>query len=226
MTFLKTEPQPVGIAVAANNIEPATIARFREHAENAMNPGDMLAIAQGTTRGYYNKSRELNRCIRRLLQTGCDIIIQSDIDILTTRDLLDATRATVVPGVHFWVPCISHGRVRHSGKGSWNALTRGDWIKTGGFDERCSGWGFEDVDFHIRCEKIGFVRKSCEKYPVHANHPERQSWSREDKRVTRARNVEATKTPNDVNYLTHPGADDVNAFTDCAGSEIHLYEIR
>lgn len=204
MKSTDTQIRTIGIAVATDNIEPTTVSRFRQHAENALSPGDFLAMSIAKTNGPYNKSREINRCIRSLLEKRCDIIVQCDIDILTTLELFEETRMQVVPGVHFWVPCISRGRIRRSSKGSWNALTHDDWIKTGGLDERCFGWGFEDDDFHRRCKKIGFESKSCENYPHHVDHAERMSWGCEDKMVTLQKNKEATKIPNEINYLTIP----------------------
>jgi hypothetical protein len=193
----------IGIAVTANNIDLETIKRFRNCAQQSMATEDILEITQIPTFGPYNKSRHINDCLRKLLEQKCDIIVQTDIDMKFPKELMEETRQKTVPGTHFWVPCIKDGKVHYKGKGSWNALRVQDWINLGGYDERCFTWGFEDNDFHIRCNSTGYRRIEGKIHPIHQNHPVRSSWNQENaKKQSRSLNKKILKTSNFVNYLT------------------------
>ena len=192
----------IGIAVAANNIEQPTIDRFLHNAHSAMATSDELEMSTEKTYGPFNKSRSLNDAIRKLIQKECDVIVQTDIDAEWSRELMDATRQNTTEGVHYWSPFLRNGIPCYYNTGAWNALALADWLKIGGFDERCFGWGGEDDLLHLRCRNAGFRRVCDPRHPFHHDHPDRTDWSlHQDKKQSGVRNLEAGLEENFVNYL-------------------------
>lgn len=128
--------------------------------------------------------------------------MQTDIDMLLSRELIEQTRDLTADGIHVFKK--SHeedGRYRPCTYGSWNGLTARDWLKTGGLDERMFGYGFEDTHFFIRNRENGFrILESREFEPVHRRHRTDRLWLRVD-REQYARNRRLGDIPRQVNYL-------------------------
>ena len=142
--------------------------------------------------GLLNKSRALNDGLKALLP-ACDIVVCTDIDILIPPNLLEYSYGTVKENYNLWVVCRNIDEkettvmqwdkwkklpLRMSGVGSWNAMKKDDWYKSGGFDERLLGWGGEDDVFVMRRENAG-IKTIVEKNfaLMHVNHPPRQNKS-------------------------------------------------
>ena len=193
----------LGIAVAANNIDEKEIARFERNAREVLEGGDEYHITQGPIFGPFNKSRHINDAVRILIERKCDVIIQTDIDVQFSKQLLEETRNVTVPGVHFWTPLTKEGVIWVTGVGSWNALSTDDWLRVGGFDERFFGWGGEDNDFHRRCRELGIELLIGNNHPVHIDHGKREHWHAYFPFAeTDEHTLEISRNPNYVNYLT------------------------
>jgi hypothetical protein len=193
----------IGIAVAANNIEQSVVKRFEQSAKKTLEENDELCITQGTIFGPFNKSRHINDALRILIDKGCDIIVQTDIDVEFSKLLFEETRSVTKPGIHFWTPLTKEGIVWKTGVGSWNALCASDWLKTGGFDERFFGWGGEDNDLHRRCRELEITLLTGWNHPAHIDHGKREHWHAYFPFEETDRNtLEIAQNKNYVNYLT------------------------
>ena len=193
----------MGIAVAADNIEKATIDRFLLMLQTFVTSVDEVEITKEETFGPYNKSRSVNKAIRQLIQKKCQIIVQTDIDAQWSFSLMEETRNTTKDGIHFWAPFLISGLLNVKKTGSWNALTVSDWLKIGGLDERCFGWGAEDDLLHAACQKHGLQRITGKNHPKHHEHARRIGWSIGlNQRENGRKNMNTGRETNFVNYLT------------------------
>ena len=88
-------------------------------------------------------------------------------------------------------------------------MTSADWLKTGGWDERLTGYGGEDDALVIRREEAGIETTVTRDFPLmHVNHPARDSRTTE----SRLENLEIGTTQPPKNFLTArlPLLDDAN----------------
>ncbi|MBO7708215.1 MAG: 4Fe-4S cluster-binding domain-containing protein, partial [Thermoguttaceae bacterium] len=191
----------VGLAVAANNLDRETVEQFLRVRE-ILAPGDEVFIADKATLGPYNPARNKNTAIAAAIRAGKQIVIQTDIDMAISPELLEKTRRTVRDGVYFFSRCVDHlGALNRDGYGAWNALTASDWLKTGGLDERMFGYGYEDTAFFFDREKDGFeVVRNTESYPVHQPHLAPRAWNGVDY-GQQCRNRALMSVPRTRNYL-------------------------
>lgn len=185
----------IGIVVVAVNIEPEIVARFESSLFVSMHSSTSYELRVIKSDDYLedgllNKSRALNDGVRRLLKR-CKIIVCTDIDMLVPPSLIDYTVANVKPMNDLWVVCrdITEKEIyprrweewlkrscRLSGFGSWNAMLAEDWIRSGGWDERLTGWGGEDDVFKKRRTARGIHTVVCDIFPLmHIIHASRQN---------------------------------------------------
>lgn len=193
----------VGIAVAANNLDAATVEQFLRVRE-ILAPGDEVFLADKATLGPYNPARNKNTAIAAAIRSGKQIVIQTDIDMAISKELLEKTRRAVRDGVYFFSRCVDHlGALNRDGYGAWNALTSADWLKTGGLDERMFGYGYEDTAFFFDREKDGSfeVVQNTESYPVHQPHLAPRAWNGVDY-TQQQRNYALMSVPRTRNYLS------------------------
>ena len=108
-----------------------------------------------------------------------DTVFQLDADMLIPVDMFERIRAAVKPGVVYFPECVRedvNGKIvsdPHSQCGyGMCAITKADWTKLGGWDERYVAWGYDDVDFKERVEKAGLIIVR-EEMPglIHKYHP-------------------------------------------------------
>lgn len=177
------------IAVAVDIPRPI-ISRFTAEVLNDTEVAVAPHIVTGppVNGGPFNKARCLNRAIRVALRTH-DVIVCTDIDMLVPPGLIAHTAEHVRSGYCVWAVArnisphdIEPRRwtewldlpLRWSGKGSWSAMTADDWRKTGGWDERLTGWGGEDDAFFERRERLGIKTLQVTQFPLmHVNHEPR-----------------------------------------------------
>jgi len=191
----------IGIAVAANNLDRETVEQFLRVRE-IIAPCDEVFVADKATLGPYNPARNKNTAIAAAIRAGKEIVIQTDIDMAISPELLEKTRRTVKDGVYFFSRCVDHlGALNRDGYGAWNALTAADWLKTGGLDERMFGYGYEDTAFFFDRVRGGFeVVQNDESYPVHQPHLAPRAWNGVDY-GQQCRNHALMDVPRTRNYL-------------------------
>jgi GT2 family glycosyltransferase len=74
--------------------------------------------------------------------------------------------------------------------GCWNCMRSDLWVKSGGFNEDMTLWGYEDRDWRYRSINAGISWKDIYKHPlIHVNHPRRN-------RDVSKQNIEISKTSN------------------------------
>ena len=206
----------IGIAVAANNLDRETIDEFLKNRQ-FLSEGDEIYINDKPTLGPYNPARNKNIAIAEAIKAGHDVIVQSDIDMRLSRELIEQTRASVEKGNYVFKYCVNEdGTRRDTGFGAWNALTSDDWVKSGGLDERMFGYGCEDTGFFLRLRDLGWKTIMADGFePVHLRHRTDRGWLRFD-REQRARNAKLMDIPYTKNYLQGR----LNGFSDAVKSHV------
>lgn len=213
--------RPLGIVVAAVGISQKICNRFEDLLEKATPIGFICSIT--TKPGDFTRSKCRNEGILFLL-SKCQVIVCVDVDMLVPPGLMEYTLENVQDGVALWAQCRNlepdqadslkwdewiNLPVRESGIGSWVAITAGDWLKTGGWDERITSYGGEDDVLAIRREEMGIKTEvTCDFPLMHVNHPNRDQRTTE----SRLKNLELGTTQPPKNYLTArlPILDDTN----------------
>lgn len=211
----------LGIVVVAVGIEPEIVARFESALSVSVCSGPAYELMLMSDEGYImedgllNKCRALNDGIRKLLKV-CKVIICTDIDMLVPPSLVDYSVANIKPRTNLWVVCrdIAEKDIyprrweewlkldcRLSGFGSWNAMLAEDWIRSGGWDERLTGWGGEDDVFKKRRTERGIHTVVCDIFPLmHVSHRARQNKKEIHKGNKKA--LAIGKTERDRNWLS------------------------
>lgn len=185
----------LGIVVVAVGIDPHIVARFESAltvSNRTSTPYELRVMSDESYMkdGLLNKCRALNDGVRELMDL-CKVIVCTDIDMLIPRSLVSYTLAKVKPRTCLWVVSrnVAEANIyprqweewmklplRLSGFGSWNAMLKEDWMNSGGWDERLTGWGGEDDVFKKRRTQRGIHTEVVRKFPlVHVNHEPRQN---------------------------------------------------
>jgi hypothetical protein len=199
--------QRLGFAIAAVNIPHETIARCVYTIEEACDvdnvPYDIHV--QETVSGPSIRCEARNRAIAALAKR-CSVIVCVDVDCLVPPGLPAETLMKVTPGVAYlhyvrgislkqWLGWANRERylalpIWWGGMGGYLALATTDWLAVGGWDERCRGWGAEDVVMFRRILRSGIKVVISSKFPLlHVNHPQR------DERTFRNSNLALSNKP-------------------------------
>ena len=240
------------VCTAANLFSEAD--RFRRWMSYTHPNVHTVVVASGATGRNYNKAKALNEGLRRLIhEMKCDVVIQTDVDYLVPPGIVEWSAELAAAGK--WVWCLRrdieagemsgldwpawmdrpvHGQAPHLPYGqcwgSWNALSAENWLRVGGFDERCRGWGGEDDVLASRLRALKIPRVISRDWPlVHVAHPPRANYHA----GTGTGNVnKAWETQPQINYLADtpiwpsmpaPGDDDTWAsLLTCPGREVEL----
>lgn len=186
----------VGIIAVAKNISIEIVDRFINSINKSL-PSYEYAIhiaGKDDTNDKFYKTRILNAAIRKLVN-DCDVIIQSDIDLLIPPKLIDYTYNKSQSGV------MIHSSLRHIKlddinnlkyedypwdkwlqqkpvfcSGCWNGMSSTNWIKSKGYNELMFEWGAEDTEFYKRCSRYGIKYEVTNDFPlVHVHHDQRTS---------------------------------------------------
>lgn len=180
----------LGIVVAAVGIDTSTVHRFVSVIlEDKTTKCSFIIYVQteGRTGWDFNLARAKNHGILALIER-CRVICCTDVDMLIPPGLLDYT-TNMTKNDHLWVLCrnINPNETTRKaweewlllkerpGNGSWNSMSSANWVKVGGWDERCYGWGGEDDILHARIKQSGIRTLSCKDWSLcHVCHPRRE----------------------------------------------------
>ena len=183
----------IGIVVVAIQVEENIVEQFKTALAISTKVPYCLKIVSDDNYikdGLLNKSQALNDGLREIVNQ-CEIIVCTDIDMLIPPGLIDYTLYCTKMDFNLWVMCRNlpaekvslrlwrdwlQRPLRMVGQGSWNAMLREDWVRSGGWDERLTGWGGEDYVFAMRRKQAGIEDITCTIFPLmHIDHPPRQN---------------------------------------------------
>jgi hypothetical protein len=130
--------------------------------------------------------KSINYGIKRT--SGDGIIIKTDSDIVFSKEVIQQVKKCVCPGHGLVALCSNIGgvpkdlnsawkgaKIRVKGRGACCALTKEDWFKLNGLDERMSGWGAEDYEMFMRGRKRLESMRESQEFPLyHISHPVRK----------------------------------------------------
>lgn len=154
----------------------------------------------------FNKSKLLNKGIKKYCNGDYEVVIQTDIDLIIPPKLVDVSyerglqkdtcfhvnHRRTTPHKIKGFPKLPEGYDNidweyilstpwESAIGCWNALNNESWYKTGGFNEMCKLYAKEDDDWGRRSKIYGGIKweVSNNKFPlIHFNHPQRHKNNR------------------------------------------------
>lgn len=185
----------IHIMAVAKNIDEDTINRFTDsiHKSSPKNEYKIHILGRDDKSEKFYKTRPLNAKIRELSGNLDDVIIQTDIDVIVPKFLIDYTYEHAIKDE------MLHNELRYIDRkevigisydeykfeewkklnpvfcsGCWNGMTVSNWIKSKGYNELMSEWGAEDTEFYQRCIRYGIKYVGCKDYPlVHVSHGKR-----------------------------------------------------
>lgn len=138
---------------------------------------------------HFNVSRARNIGLRRLLPE-CDGVVCIDADYILPPGLFELLMEPTIQRFHVWVrrrDCSEQEAQRRAWgewlrlpilfpdcRGSCNYMSRENWLKMGGWDERLYGWGADDDVLHLRTAQFCIERRPINGIPLmHIEHPPR-----------------------------------------------------
>jgi len=196
----------VVIGVLGSNVPNETTSAFICSAEKACRESGLtwsviMNTEDNIVDGEFSRSAGKNKVIRAAAKLG-RVLVQTDIDIRFSGEVLKKGYDCAMGGRVAWFPCRNVGpdgiavkKYRTGGMGSFNAATIYNWYLTGGFEELMTGWGSEDTNMHIRFKHRGIPIVTFKDASVlHMYHPPRGSRSRVRKNRSLLRSIE-------TNYL-------------------------
>lgn len=205
----------VGIIAIACNIDKEIIHRFQKYAKSNNLKCWVKIVTENSGLFYdtktkiFNKSKALNYAIKELLGE-CQVIIQTDIDMLIPPGLIEETYRIAKLNQHVFCKVRNSNYdnkdwefyktlpIREAGYGAWNALTDDNWERVGGYNEDLFGWGGEDDDLHNRIKQHKITTYTLRDFPlIHINHDNRTA-----RRVNENNKVSKNKKYNGYNWLT------------------------
>jgi hypothetical protein len=216
----------VCIMVVAQNIPEITKKRFYECIKLS-NPScsweiNFLSSNDAIQKKHFNKSKLLNKGIRRFANRNYKVIIQTDIDLIIPPGIVDKSlEIGSEPSTCFynhhrridpkdlpklpeeynsmdWEYYLKNFKFENA-NGCWNAMAPESWMKSGGYNEYMIEWGKEDDCFRQSAGEIGKIRfinynKFC---LIHMNHPSR---TQDMRKYNRAMDLKA-KNEGKINWL-------------------------
>ncbi len=217
----------VAIMAVAQNISKDTIDRFKSciYLSKPSITFDIYLFGEKTPRGKnkpFNKSKLLNKGIKKLVPMNYDVIIQADIDLIVPPHIIDTTYDIVMNKRICFYNC--HRRIDpkelpslpseylnmdwdkymkypwEAANGCWNGMRSHLWMESGGYNEDMVEWGKEDDDWRQRASKYGKIpflnwNRFC---LIHYNHPTRTQDLRKRNRQCGIRSLNKGKW----NWLT------------------------
>jgi len=195
----------VGIMVVAQFIPQNIVDRFIrciEQSKPSVSFDIHILRSKDKTQkiNHFNKSKILNKGIKKLVNMGYEVLIQTDIDLIVPPKIIDESYEISMSERHCFH--VNHRRItiekvagfpklpeeynlmdwdfmmkfpKEASNGCWNSLQSKYWYDTGGFNENCVNWSREDDDWARRAKiygKIPFVVSNM--FPLmHINHPQR-----------------------------------------------------
>lgn len=186
----------LGYAIAAVNIDDHVVHRCLRHISRAcVHDGvtyHTCVVAHVT--GVSIRSEARNRAIAQLIKANCDIITCVDVDCIVPPGLPQHTVKTVRRGtalIHLVRDVDREPETdedlsaylrlpqRVTGLGGYVSLAATDWLRVGGWDERCVGWGGEDNVLHSRLKSARVRIVISAMFPLlHVRHVKRDDRRR------------------------------------------------
>lgn len=203
----------IGIAIPAVWIDRKVIARcYKALADARVSIAYRVRIYRGPMPDF-NLAKARNHAIIDLLG-HCDKIICLDVDCLVPPGLVEHAAKTIengravvalvrnidnFSGEYQWDEWKSLP-VRKTGLGAFVGMTTGDWLRIGGWDERCEGWGGEDYALAEQRNHLGIETVFVDSYPlVHVSHGWRMTFG-----CRRGHeNLKVTRNSERINWLTN-----------------------
>jgi GT2 family glycosyltransferase len=207
------KPFDIGIVASACGITDSIIGRFVSTIEESSPRCSYVTkIVTSQRREVFSRSQALNQGVKSLLRS-CRVIACTDVDMLIPPGLIDFSYAQATKtGKNVWVICrnIDENEIESKdwdewlkkplrgdlagmkgvGKGSWNAMTAENWIKSGGWNEEMFGWGGEDDEFWARRSRAGVQTLSVKDFALmHVNHGDRGVIRRGEENLALARRL-------------------------------------
>ena len=120
-----------------------------------------------------NISEAKNAGIRRA--SWADVVVCADADVRVSPGLLDWSCEVAMGGKCAWQYPVDVGggeppSRRICSTGAWNAMTYANWVRVGGWDERCRGWGGEDDVLHRDIRLAGIAIEAGGHVLAHERH--------------------------------------------------------
>jgi glycosyltransferase involved in cell wall biosynthesis len=127
-----------------------------------------------------NVAAARNAGIRELL-SDCDGIVCIDADYIISPGIFELLMEPAVQDFHVWIRRrdikLEDARPRKWREwlslpvftdcwGSLTYLSKKNWLRLGGFDQRCVSWGAEDDICHIRIGQLGIERRRIDAFPL------------------------------------------------------------
>lgn len=127
-----------------------------------------------------NISAAKNQGIRELL-SDCDGVVCIDADYIIPPGLFEILMEPAMQDFHVWIRRrdIKLDEAKPRKWRQWLALpvfndcwgssvylSKANWLKVGGWDERCFGWGGEDDSLMIRIGQAGIERRRIDSFPL------------------------------------------------------------
>ncbi len=140
-----------------------------------------------------NVGEAKNIGLRKLLPL-CDGVVCIDVDYILPPGLFELLLEPSIQPFHVWIrrrDCTTEEAKERDWKnwgtrkvfedcwGSCNYLSRENWLRLGGWDERTFGWGGDDDILHIRIGQVGIERRRIDAFPLMHLHHERRLWNTE-----------------------------------------------
>ncbi len=211
----------IAIYAVSENISPSTVQRFKSciRQSNCKYTYDIILIkgslGQKEQFKEFNKSKLLNRITKKLIKKEYQVLIQTDIDVITPPHLMNISYEMSMDGnyVHNEMARVDPKRDKifknlpesykdidwHKYKqvmkkrwidaaGCWNATTRENWVKTGGWNEEFVAWSREDCFHKEMVVKYSGLKIMTLKLPLmHYDHPQRTKDNRRHNDVVRTK---------------------------------------
>lgn len=212
----------VGIMVVAQNIPEDIKNRYQECIRRS-NPTctweiHFLSSNDDVQKKHFNKSRLLNKGIKKLATMNYKVIIQTDIDLIVPPGIIDKSlemgsrSKTCFYNRHYRIDpqhlpklpedydkldfdALAKAFPSENANGCWNAMTPESWMSTGGYNEYMIEWGKEDDVFRTNAGRIGGIHfinynRFC---LIHVNHPHRTKDMRKYNRAMETRAINEGK---------------------------------
>ena len=220
----------VGIMVVGQFIDPEIIHRFKKcidlsRPKVTYDVHILSTNDKGQKPNRFNKSKILNKGIKKLCNGDYEVVIQTDIDLVVPPGLVDESYRMAMEGKVCYHN--NHRRITASkilnfpplpngykdmdweymktfaveaSNGCWNAIQSQMWWETGGFNEDCVNYAREDDDWARRSKIYGKILFIVTKeFPLmHINHPQRNTNNRRHNAMVIKRALDAGK----INWLT------------------------
>jgi hypothetical protein len=212
----------IGIVVPAYNMPIDIITRFSQFIKSSMKSSSLnydIYIPSNEsdclTFGTFNRSKATNCGIKYFLDKA-DVIICTDVDIVPAPGIIDLTYKKSIQTDSLVFAMARYIDFKNKefdfspqaikfynsfpmafwARGVWNSMTSKNWYKLGGWNEELYGWGYEDIELHLRSLKKNFDIYSLFCLLIHVNHPNRGL----NRQIHSTRNILMARNKNWINH--------------------------